>query len=44
MFESDNDVSGMIDIGSMTVIIKPVLKDSGVFYPQICSNYCAYDV
>ena len=44
MFESDDDISGMIDISSMTVIIKAVLKDSGVFYPQICLNYCAYDV
>ena len=44
MFESDDDVSGMIDISSVTVIIKAVLKDRGVFYPQICLNYCAYDV
>ena len=44
MFESDDDVSGMIDISSMAVIIKAVLKDSGVFHPQICLNYCAYDV
>ena len=39
MFKSDDDVSGMIDISSMTV-----LKDSGVFYTQICLNYCAYYV
>ena len=44
MFKSDDDVSGMINISSMTVIIKAVFKDGGVFYPQICLNYCAYDV
>ena len=44
MFKSDDNVSGMIDISSMTVIIKAVLRDSGVFYPQICLNYCPYDV
>ena len=44
MFESDDDVLGVFNISSVTIIIKAVLKDSGVFYPQICLNYCAYDV
>ena len=44
MFESDEDVVGVFNISSVTIIIKAVLNNSGVFYPQICLNYCAYAV
>ena len=44
MFESSDDVRGMININSMTIIVKAVFKDSALYYPQVCLNYCAYDI
>ena len=38
MFESRDDVRGMININSMTIIAK------ALYYPQVCLNYCAYDI
>ena len=44
MFDSVDDVVGMINISSMTVIIGSVLCKDNCFYPQIHLNYCSYDV
>ena len=44
MFESSDDVRGMININSMTIIVKAVFRDSALYYPQVCLNYCAYDI
>ena len=44
MFESSDDVRGMININSMTIIVKAVFKDGALYYPQVCLNYCAYDI
>ena len=44
MFDSVDDVVGMINISSMTVIIRSVFCKDNCFYPQIHLNYCSYDV
>ena len=44
MFDSIDDVVGMINISSMTVIIRSVFCKDNCFYPQIHLNYCSYDV
>ena len=44
MFESSDDVRGIININSMTIIVNAVFKDSALYYPQVCLNYCAYDI
>ena len=44
MFESSDDVRGMININSMTIIVKAIFKDGALYYPQACLNYCAYDI
>ena len=44
MFESSDDVRGMININSMTIIVKAVFKDGALYYPQVCLNYCAYGI
>ena len=44
MFESSDDVKGMININSMTITVKAVFKDGALYYPQVCLNYCAYDI
>ena len=44
MFDSVDDVVGMINISSMTVIIRSALCKDNCFYPQIHLNYCSYDV
>ena len=44
MFDSVDDVVGMVSISSMTVIIRSVLCKDNCFYPQIHLNYCSYDV
>ena len=43
MFESDDDVISMINIRSLTIIIRSVLCKDNNFYPQIYLNYCSYD-
>ena len=43
MFESDDNVSGMINISTMTIIVKAVLKDAVNYFPQVCLNYCKYE-
>ena len=44
MFESSDDVRGMININSMAIIVKAVFKDGALYYPQVYLNYCAYDI
>ena len=44
MFESSDDVRGMININSMTIIVKAFFKDGALYYPQVCLNYCVYDI
>ena len=43
MFESDDDVSGMINISTMTIIVKAVFKDGANYFPQVCLSYCKYE-
>ena len=43
MFESDDDVSGMINISTMTIIVKAVFKDGVNYFPQACLRYCKYE-
>ena len=43
MFESDDEVRGMINIKAMTIIVKCVFKDGANYFPQVCLNYCSYD-
>ena len=43
MFESDDDVSGMINISTMTIIVKAVFKDGANYFPQVCFSYCKYE-
>ena len=43
MFESRDDVVGMINISTMTIIVKAVFKDSANYFPQVCLNYCKYE-
>ena len=43
MFESSDDVSGMINISTMTVIVKAVFKDGDNYFLQVCLNYCKYE-
>ena len=42
MFESSDDVVGMINISTMTIFAKAVLKDGTNYFPQVCLNYCKY--
>ena len=44
MFESSDNVVGMINISNMAIIVKAVLKDGSNYFPQVCLNYCQYDV
>ena len=44
MFDSVDHVVGMINISSMTVIIRSVLCKDNCFYTQIHLNYCSYNV
>ena len=44
MFDSVDDVVGMINISSMTVITRSVLCKNNCFYPQIHLNHCSYDI
>ena len=43
MFESDGDVSGNINIDTMTIIVKAVFKDGANYFPQVYLSYCKYD-
>ena len=45
MFDSDDvlPLNSMINILSLTIIIKSVLRKDNNFYPQIYLNYCSYD-
>ena len=43
MFESDDDVSGMINISTVTIIVKAVFKDGANYFPQVCLSYCKYE-
>ena len=43
MFESDDEVEGMININTMTIIVKCVFKDGVNYFPQVCLNYCQYE-
>ena len=42
MFD-DGDISGTIDIKSVTLIIRSVFKNEGCYYPQVTLNYCSYN-
>ena len=42
MFD-DGDISGTIDIKSVTLIIRSVFKNDGCCYPQVTLNYCSYN-
>ena len=44
MFNSDDvlTLNSMINIRSLTIIIKSVLSKDNNFYPQIYLNYCSY--
>ena len=44
MFDSVEDVVGMMNISFMTVIKRSVLCKDSCFYPQIHLNYCSYDI
>ena len=43
MFKSDDEVNGMININTMTIIVKCVFKDGANYFPQVCLNYCKYE-
>ena len=43
MCESSDDVVGMINISTMTIIVKAVFKDGANYFPQVCLNYCKYE-
>ena len=45
MFDSDDDLplNSMINIRSLTIIIRSVLSKDNNFYPQIYLNYCSYN-
>ena len=45
MFDSDDvlPLNSMINIRSLTIIIKSVLRKDNNFYPQIYLNYYSYD-
>ena len=43
MFESDDDVSGNINISTMTIIVKAVFKDGANYFPQVCLSHCKYE-
>ena len=43
MFESDDDASGMINISTMTIIVKAVFKDGANYFPQVCLSYYKYE-
>ena len=43
MFESSDDVSGMINIITMTIIVKAVFKDGNNYFRQVCLSYCKYE-
>ena len=45
MFDSADvlTLNSMINIRSLTIIIKSVLSKDNNFYPQIYLNYCSYD-
>ena len=36
MFGSDDNVGGMINISTMTIIVKAVFKDGANYFPQVC--------
>ena len=42
MFESCDDVSGNINISTMTIILK-VFQDGANYFPQVCLSYCKYE-
>ena len=44
MFESSKDVVGMINISTMTIIVKAVFRNGSNYFPQVCLNYCSYDI
>ena len=44
MFESSDDVVGMINISTMTIIVKAVFMDGANYFPQVCLNYCKYEL
>ena len=43
MFESSDDVSGNINISTMTIIVKAVFKDGANYFPQVCLSYCKFE-
>ena len=43
MLESDDDVSGMINISTMTIAVQAVFKDGANYFPQVCLSYCKYE-
>ena len=40
MFESSDDVRGMININSTTIIVKAVFKDGALYYPSLFKLLC----
>ena len=43
MFESDDEVDGMINISTMTIIVQAVFKNGANYFPQVCLSYCKYE-
>ena len=43
MFESDDNVSGKINISTITIIVKAAFKDGANYFPQVCLSYCKYE-
>ena len=43
MFESDDDVSGNINISTMAIIVKAVFKDGANYFRQVCLSHCKYE-
>ena len=43
MFKSSDDVVGMINNSTITIIVKAVFNGTN-YFPQVCLNYCSYDV
>ena len=43
MFESSDDVSGMINTSTKTNIVKAVFKDGANYFPQVCLSCSKYE-
>ena len=43
IFESGDDMSGNINISTMTIIVKAFFKDGINYFPQVCLSHCKYE-